>query len=956
VDALLAADPRAIPAILANLAEHPGDVLPRLLEVWNEPDTPGTRPRRMRAALALLGSEPNLVRDALGEWMLEVPDPAELIVIRNALQPYIAHRRGELWRQLESPNLNPTRQLRLLPVLAALDPRAAKWNMVDERALEPWLADNPIYLGTWTEALRSARDALLRPLTGVFSGKPLKEHRVVAASILADYARDRPQTLVDLIVQADDRQFSILLPALEQLGPRVLPLLRRKVEEQPRAEWNDRSASEWPAPAANLSQQVEQAGGLLAERFALVQELALEQFALLAEDLRRGGYRPVRFRPYRVGQSVRVAAVWTRDGGDWRLATGLTVQELSTRNRQHQQQGFQAVDVAGYLVPGNPTPVDRYSALWVRSMAPPGSVHLVLGVEAEEYLRLHWPQLDRSRSTPQTCQVFRGPDGTLRKNEVWVRQPARWAFWAPMDEKTYEEKLTPDFVQQDVTLCSGGKEMAGVWHEAAGKESLELHGLTVAAHREHCRELAALGYRPVAISVAESMPGQPCRAASVWQRPRVGEATREALARQQAGAGLTLLRLGKAEHVWPLLSHNPHPEARSRLIQRLASNGVPAATLVARLAVEKDVSIRQALILALADYSAEQVPIELRQRLLPRLLAWYRQDPDAGLQGSIDFLLRHGKEGPIDRPLDLGQAKALEAIDRELAGKPPRRMKGETTWYVNREGQTLTVVDSQEPFLMGSPADETGHRITEKLHWRQIGRRYALGTKPVTVVQFERFLKAHPEVKHDYIRMYSPHPDGPIISVTWYEAVQYCRWLSEQKGIREHEMGYPSVAEIEKCKNGSTPLHLPPDHLKRRGYRLPTEAEWEYACRAGTTSRWYFGSSLELLPCHAWYVNSTPERTQPVGQKRPNDWGLFDMHGNVWQWCQESARPYPGGNRYRPLKDEEDKREVDDRLIRIVRGSTFSGRPSLSRTACRQYPRPGERLDGVGFRVARTCD
>src|SRR5205807_10525143 len=120
----------------------------------------------------------------------------------------------------------------------------------------------------------------------------------------------------------------------------------------------------------------------------------------------------------------------------------------------------------------------------------------------------------------------------------------------------------------------------------------------------------------------------------------------------------------------------------------------------------------------------------------------------------------------------------------------------------------------------------------------------------------------------------------------------------------------PPVAQIQKCKDGVTPLGLPTNHLNRRGYRLPMEAEWEFACRAGARTSRYYGSSLELLPRHAWYLANAEDRTWPVGQKRPNDLGLFDMHGNVSTWCQKSARRYPPGSKERPARDDEDQKHI----------------------------------------------
>src|SRR5207248_1345153 len=157
----------------------------------------------------------------------------------------------------------------------------------------------------------------------------------------------------------------------------------------------------------------------------------------------------------------------------------------------------------------------------------------------------------------------------------------------------------------------------------------------------------------------------------------------------------------------------------------------------------------------------------------------------------------------------------------------------------------------------------------------------------------------------------------------------------------------PSIAEIEKCKTGKIPLPLPPDYLKRKGYRLPTEAEWEYACRAGTLTSRYYGSSPELLPRYAWYLNTSRDRTWPVGQKRPNDLGLFDMHGNVWNWCQERRRRYyPPGSREEPVRDDEETRSISNRLTLVLRGTAFNVQPFVVRAATRYNAPPTSRGPG----------
>src|SRR5262249_23739273 len=145
-----------------------------------------------------------------------------------------------------------------------------------------------------------------------------------------------------------------------------------------------------------------------------------------------------------------------------------------------------------------------------------------------------------------------------------------------------------------------------------------------------------------------------------------------------------------------------------------------------------------------------------------------------------------------------------------------------------------------------------------------------------------------------------PKADGPILAVNWFQAAQYCNWLSEKEGLPESEWCYPKHKAI---KDG---MRLPADFLKRKGYRLPTEAEWEYACRAGARTSHSYGRSVELLPRYAWFLDNSQDQAWPVGQKRPNDLGLFDMHGNVWNWVADPGYPYPQGPGLRVIIDQED--------------------------------------------------
>src|SRR5262249_39348929 len=162
--------------------------------------------------------------------------------------------------------------------------------------------------------------------------------------------------------------------------------------------------------------------------------------------------------------------------------------------------------------------------------------------------------------------------------------------------------------------------------------------------------------------------------AEVAQRPEGKDAPskreeRERLARRQATAAVTLLKLDAPEDAWPLYRHRPDPEARSQLIWRGGLLGLDPKKMGQRPGVGKGVSGQRAFVPGLGEVRREQPPPSVRSPLVAKLLKMYCEHPDAGIHGAIDWLLRHGKEGPVDRPLDWGQRKELERIDRELATK-----------------------------------------------------------------------------------------------------------------------------------------------------------------------------------------------------------------------------------------------------------------------------------------------
>ncbi|QDU19995.1 protein kinase domain-containing protein [Urbifossiella limnaea] len=409
-----------------------------------------------------------------------------------------------------------------------------------------------------------------------------------------------------------------------------------------------------------------------------------------------------------------------------------------------------------------------------------------------------------------------------------------------------------------------------------------------------------------------------------------------AQARRQANAAAVLLAVGEAEPVWPLFGYpkDGDPTARSELVHRAAGVGVDAGALVGRFRAVADVSAKRALLLALGEFPPAAVAD--RAGLTGELLALYKDHPDPGLHGSIDWLLRQR----------WGQAAELVAIDAGLAGAAKGGDPGKTAkdWYVTGAGQTFSVIRGPKELTLGSPASEPGRNaVSEPAHRKRIGRTFAVATKEVTVAEFLRFRPGY-----SWVKQYSPDRDSPAVGVMWYVAAEYCNWLSEKEGIPEEQWCYEPNAQKEYDEG----MRMRKGHLGLTGYRLPTEVEWEYACRAGAGTARYFGRPDGLLAFYGWGYKNADERAWPVGRLKPNDLGLFDALGNALEWCEDPGLGYATG----VLEDRENAQylEINERSNRILRGGSFNLTPAGLRCAHRIIYRPTTGLSTNGFRLFRT--
>ena len=330
--------------------------------------------------------------------------------------------------------------------------------------------------------------------------------------------------------------------------------------------------------------------------------------------------------------------------------------------------------------------------------------------------------------------------------------------------------------------------------------------------------------------------------------PDTDEEAKEVFAKRQANAAVALLKMNRPEKVWPLLKHGPDPRVRSYLIHRLAPLGADAGVVVRRLDSEPDLSIRRALLLALGEFQEADVPSEERESRLLKLREWYSTERDPGLHSAVEWLLRTWKEEAWLTLVNEKWARDKEQRETRLEGirrlLTKEKEKTPPQWYVNGQGQTMVVVPGPVEFMMGSPSTEAGRiDLDERQHRVRIGWTFAVAAKPVTVEEYRKF-----EASFKLPAVYARMANLPIVGIDWYRAAKYCNWLSEREGIPDEQRRY----EIKGAD-----FKLKASHLSLGGYRLPMEAEMEYATRAGAITARYFGEREDLLPKYAWCLENS---------------------------------------------------------------------------------------------------
>ena len=436
---------------------------------------------------------------------------------------------------------------------------------------------------------------------------------------------------------------------------------------------------------------------------------------------------------------------------------------------------------------------------------------------------------------------------------------------------------------------------------------------------------------------------------------------KEILAKKKANAAVALMRLDWDEKIWTLLADPTppwkeipgfsDPRVRSYVIHRFAPMGIDPRTIFKRCEEMEDVSIIRALLLGLGEYDLSRLDDADHEPAAPKILRLYEDHPDPGIHSAAEWLLRKWKQDKSLVETNERWTEDKTARNKKLAliqeGFNKTGAKAQAGWYLTGQGQTMVAIPPSRMLVLGSPASEEGRTLEPKgIEFQQqmlINRSFALAAKEVTVTEYRRF---RPDWK---LRQYTSSDQCPVNDLTWYDAAAYCNWLSSQEDIPESEWCY----QVDEQATDESRVKIKPNYLQLTGYRLPTEAEWEFACRAGAETSRFFGETDELLDHYAWYTkNSGDKKLLPVGRLKPNDLGFFDMLGNVSEWCHERLflRQLDGKVR----KERLDHDPVNNKEGRAIRGGAFGSASVALRSAYRFWLPPTSKNAELGFRPART--
>jgi serine/threonine protein kinase/formylglycine-generating enzyme required for sulfatase activity len=465
----------------------------------------------------------------------------------------------------------------------------------------------------------------------------------------------------------------------------------------------------------------------------------------------------------------------------------------------------------------------------------------------------------------------------------------------------------------------------------------------------------------------------------------LGSVQRIAFGQRRANAAVTMLRLGEKEKVLPVFDWTDDPEAMTQFIFRCNPRGISVDNLLDLLeittrrvsegssaAMGSDMAAsvltsstslahasgwhhaRYALLLALGEYAPTDIPPARREALVKQLSDWYANDPSSGVHGASGWLLRHLGENEIATRID--QTPVPYSPEREwftlaitVKPTPPTQTKPEPPPepLLPRTFYYTFIVQPSGEYTISSVEDEVDrNKGNEVRHTVTLTRSFALLDREITFEELSAFSPQYAE----FMKQVDAAPNDAGFGTHWYDSVAFCRWLGQEMGLAETDQCYADPETLDKeqyprdPQETSFPRNWPLD-VSKRGFRLPTESEWEVMARGGSRTSYGYGSEVALLDRFGWFNENSGKKVHPGREKRPSVRGLYDLLGNLYEWTHDWQGAFGASPQTDPLG-------AKTGTSRVIRGGSWGYVAANCRSASRYVDSPMYRNANYGFRLA----